>query len=547
VVSPTRPRSVISVARDSQGGVELLRVRLEVWLRIIAMLATSFYLSANVLGVAALGRTWTDQLSHPGNWVCAIEVPVIVGLALICRFTRPSRRALEAIDMGATIMLCLVSAFLSHQSPSSAHPGLDLGMPPSSTPPVGVISNIGVLATRAALLPSTPRRTFIITLLSTIPILVVAYLIQVRFGPQATSYAISTVLVSLAIVPVPSLISGAIYSLTEQVREATQLGQYVLESKIGEGGMGMVYRARHAFLRRATAIKLLLPERTGKVSLARFEREVQQTSQLTHPNTVAIYDYGHTADGVFYYAMEYLDGLSLEELGHHDGPQAPGRVVHLLRQACGALAEAHKRGLIHRDIKPANLHLCVRGDIADYLKVLDFGLAKDLAAPSTQTQLSVSGIFVGTPLYVAPEAIRQPDQIDGRSDLYALAAVAYFLLTGTPPFQGASMVEVCSMHLHLEPEPPSKRLDRALPPLLEALVLRCLSKHPDQRPASALELARELADCTDVPPWTEADAATWWRDRSGPVLALATPLRRPGASTSSPKAVDVDLHGRAPV
>jgi hypothetical protein len=545
LLSGERRHGVISVARDTQAGVELFRGRLTLWLGIITTIAISFYASANILGVVALGRTWAEQRAHPGNWVCAVQAPLMVGLWIVCAVTRPSLRMLEAIDVGASVMLCLVSAFLSYLSPSSAHPGLDLGLPPSSSPPVGVISNIGVLSLRAALLPSTPRRTLIISLASTAPILLVAYLVQRRFlTAQATSFAVSTALVALAVIPIPVLISGAIYSLGEQVREATRLGQYILEEKIGEGGMGMVYRARHALLRRATAIKLLLPERTGAVGLARFEREVQQTSQLTHPHTVAIYDYGHTADGVFYYAMEYLDGLSLEELGQHDGPQPPGRVVHILSQVCGALAEAHSRGLIHRDIKPANLHLCVRGDIADYVKVLDFGLAKELVTDLGQPQLSVTGVFLGTPLYVAPEAIARPNEVDGRADLYALGAVAYYLLTGTPPFQAPSIVEVCSKHLYMEPEAPSQRLGSRLPPALEALVLQCLDKDPDRRPASAADLGRALAGCTDVLVWTEADAADWWRARSGAVLELAVPLRRTGISGSAQKAVAVDLHDR---
>jgi hypothetical protein len=541
-----RPKVAITVARNTQEGVELLRLRLVLWLGLLAVLATGFYLAANIVGVAALGRTWAGQLAHPGNWVCAVQLPVIYGLLLGCRLCRPPLWALETLDVGATVMFCLVSAFLTYLSPSSAHPGLDLGLPPPSIPPITVISNLGVLAMRAALLPSTPRRTLAVSLAATAPILVVAYLIQRRLpGLQTTSFAASTVLVSMVIIPIPSLISGAIYNLGEQVREATRLGQYVLEKKIGEGGMGTVYRARHALLRRPTAIKLVLPGRAGAVGMARFEREVQQTSQLTHPNTVAIYDYGRTADGIFYYAMEYLDGISLDELARHDGPQPPGRVVHILRQVCGALAEAHRRGLVHRDIKPANLHLHVRGDVPDHVTVLDFGLAKELVPSPEQTQLSLAGGLLGTPLYIAPEAITRPDQVDGRTDLYALGAVAYFLLTGTPPFQAASMVEVCAQHLHAEPEPPSRRRGSALPHSLEALILRCLSKDPADRPPSATALDEALAACTDVSSWTHAHAVGWWRDRSAAVLELATPIRRKGESTAARGALAVDVRERA--
>jgi serine/threonine-protein kinase len=383
-------------------------------------------------------------------------------------------------------------------------------------------------------------------MVSTLPVLVAVYLVQRKYlSLDAMNFALGTTLVSLVVIPIPVLISRTIYNLRQQMREAVQLGQYTLESKIGEGGMGVVYRARHAFLRRPTAIKLVPAEHAGRTSLARFEREVLQTSQLTHPNTVAIYDYGRTAQGVFYYAMEYLDGLSLEQLGQHDGPQPPGRVVHLIRQACGALGEAHRRGLIHRDIKPANLYLCVRGDIADYVKVLDFGLAKQLQ--TADPKLSTDGTVLGTPLYMAPEGIVRPSEIDERADIYGLGAVAYFLLTGTPPFHGDTMVQVCAKTLHQEPESPSKRLGHPLPKALEDLILQCLAKQPERRPATAAEFSRALAACGDVAPWTETEADKWWLERSGSVLEQARRLRQPQVSSSWERTVAVDLEHRTSV
>jgi eukaryotic-like serine/threonine-protein kinase len=542
--------TVISVARDTEQGVELLRTRLVLWLGVTAVLAISFDVSANVAGVVALGRTWESQLVHPGNWAVAVEAAFIVALWFVVRLGQPSLRLLELIDVSVIGMLSLVGAYISYLCPAAVHPGLDLGAPPSANLPIGVISNIAMLSMRAALLPSTPRRTFFVSLVSTVPVLLAAYLVQHKFhSPDAMNFALGTTLVSFVVIPIPVFISRAIYNLREQVREAAQLGQYILEGKIGEGGMGIVYRARHAFLRRPTAIKLLPAELAGEISLARFEREVLQTSRLTHPNTVAIYDYGRTADGVFYYAMEYLDGLSLQELALYDGPQPPGRVVHILRQACGALAEAHRRGLIHRDIKPANLHLCVRGDLADHVKVLDFGLAKVLDAGQAKElerakpQLSTDGTFLGTPLYIAPESIAQPDAIDGRADLYALGAVAYFLLTGTPPFEGATVLEVCGKHLHLDPELPSVRLGRPLPKALETVILRCLAKQPDQRHRTATELAHALDACTDVPAWTDADANTWWQER-GTLLLERLRSRHSESPSWEERTVAVDLEGR---
>jgi serine/threonine-protein kinase len=535
--------SVIRVAPDSEQGVELLRARLSLWLGVTAALATSYDVSANVAGVLALGRSWGAQLAHPGNWAVAVEAAVIIALWWVVRHARPSLRALQLIDVSLIAMLSLVGAYLSYLCPAAVHPGLDLGAPPSANLPIGVISNIAMLSMRAALIPSTPERTLWVGSVSTLPVLLAAYLVYDKYGtPDAVNFALGTTLVSLVVIPIPVLISRVIYSLRQQVRAAEQLGHYTLESKIGEGGMGIVYRARHEFLRRPTAIKLLPARRAGATGLARFEREVLQTSRLTHPNTVAIYDYGRTADGSFYYAMEYLEGFSLEQLTQHDGPQPAGRVVHLLRQACGALAEAHRRNIIHRDVKPANLYLCVRGDIPDFVKVLDFGLAKQLE--STDPKLSRPDAVLGTPLYMAPETISNPGGIDARADIYALGAVAYFLLTGSAPFQADTAVAIFVNSLRLEADSPSKRLGKPVPASLERLVLRCLEKSAGQRPASAAELGGLLAACSDVPSWSEADARRWWDERAEAVFERIRQSRRAEASSAGERSVAVDLARR---
>jgi serine/threonine protein kinase len=241
--------------------------------------------------------------------------------------------------------------------------------------------------------------------------------------------------------------------------------------------------------------------------LRRFEKEVQLTARLTHPNTISIYDYGRTPDGTFYYAMELLEGLTVEQLVERHGPQPAARVIHLLLQACGALSEAHGIGLIHRDIKPANIYLCRRGGIQDVVKVLDFGLVRELNRDGDVGGSNVDTV-VGTPLYLSPEAILSPDRVEARADLYGLGGVAYFMLTGAPPFGGRSLVEICSHHLHTPPEPPSRR--RAVPADLDDLVLRCLAKNPNQRPASAAVLAEALHTCADAGGWNAADAERWW-------------------------------------
>ena len=282
---------------------------------------------------------------------------------------------------------------------------------------------------------------------------------------------------------------------------AKQLGQYALEEKLGAGGMGTVYKARHAMLRRPTAVKLLDVDKMSDTSIARFEREVQLTSTLSHPNTVAVFDYGRTPDGIFYYAMEYLEGMNLDELVKRFGPLSEARLVYILRQVCGALAEAHTAGLVHRDIKPANIFLTSRGGLHDFVKVLDFGLVKALDGEE-HANLTNPHAMAGTPLYASPEAISHPDRVDARTDVYATGAVGYYLLTGSPVFTGDSVVEICMQHVNAAPEPPSVRGDKPVSRDLEELLLRCLAKSPSDRPRDAASLLTELEACAIEGTWT---------------------------------------------
>lgn len=300
--------------------------------------------------------------------------------------------------------------------------------------------------------------------------------------------------------------------------KARQLGQYALEEKIGQGAMGVVYRGRHAMLRRPTAIKLLDVDKTTDVSIARFEREVRLTSQLNHPNTISIYDFGRTPEGLFYYAMELLDGVSLDGLVRSTGPLPEGRVIHFLVQVCGSLNEAHSLGLIHRDVKPANMMVCQRGGMFDVVKLLDFGLVKAVDA-HREAGLTAANALTGTPLYLSPEAFTNPETVDAQSDLYSLGAVGYFLLTGTPVFRGTSLMDLCRQHVDAEPDTPSRRLGRRIDPDLEAVILRCLAKRPADRPATAAELADALTACASAGTWTAAMARTWWMSRGAAQVA----------------------------
>jgi hypothetical protein len=297
--------------------------------------------------------------------------------------------------------------------------------------------------------------------------------------------------------------------LQRRFETARKLGSYQILEKIGEGGMGKVYRARHAMLRRPTAVKLLEPAKASDEAVRRFEREVQSSSSLTHPNTISIFDYGHTPDGTFYYAMEYLEGITIGELVSADGAQPEARVMHLMRQAAASLAEAHAAGLIHRDLKPSNIMLCLRGGMLDFAKVLDFGLVRG-ADRADDLQLTSATSLTGTPLYISPEALEAPETMTARSDVYQLGAILYYLLTGQHVFTGESLVEILGKHLNKSPILPSEVLGHPVSPDLEALVMACLEKDPLQRPANGAALLEALEHCRIQGVWTQREAREWW-------------------------------------
>jgi eukaryotic-like serine/threonine-protein kinase len=480
-------------------------------------------------GEAFRGGFWIRHL------IAELTPLVLLVLWLSARRRPRSMTWLGAVDAAVTLLQALLMA---------AMVALSLRIVRFTPHIVLIMGWSWMLVARAAAIPSTGSRTAVLGLLASVPMVLGTYLLyhqafvggaplpHLRPGDPASPlmFTVFSVLYCTLAVMLSSFVSHVFYGLQRAVQKARQLGQYSLEAKIGEGGMGVVYRGRHAMLRRPTALKLLRPDRGGPEMLARFEREVQLTSQLTHPNTVAIYDYGRTPENLFYYAMEYLEGIDLEALVRADGPQPPARVKHLLRQIAGALAEAHGCGLVHRDIKPSNVMVGQRGLIWDFVKVLDFGLARelDLGGPA----LTHAGQWAGTPLYMAPEQIRG-EPLDGRTDLYAVGALAYYLLTGQPVFSAATSVEVCAHHLHAPVEPPSSHLLQPLPPRLEALVLACLDKQPAGRPASAVGLLKSLDGCDDVPAWTDEQARLWWQER-GERLPRG---ERPEQETAQPGAV----------
>jgi serine/threonine-protein kinase len=305
--------------------------------------------------------------------------------------------------------------------------------------------------------------------------------------------------------------------LRHDVAEARQLGQYRLRRRLGAGGMGEVYLAEHQLLKRPCAIKLIRSDAaTDPRALERFEREVRLTAMLSHPNTVEIYDYGRCEDGTYYYVMEYLPGLSLAELVERYGPLPPERAVYLLRQVCGALAEAHTAGLIHRDLKPSNIIAARRGGMNDVAKLVDFGLVRP-ATTGRDSQISAVGQVLGTPLYMSPEQATGTHALDGRSDIYSLGAVAYYLLTGRPPFEGDDGIAVMIAHAR-DPVISPSRAYPGIPHDLEQIVLRCLAKVAAERFADAESLHRALGACACAERWDQDDAARWWHaDDQAPV------------------------------
>jgi eukaryotic-like serine/threonine-protein kinase len=306
--------------------------------------------------------------------------------------------------------------------------------------------------------------------------------------------------------------SHRIQVLEEQAFEAQQLGQYRLKQRLGGGGMGEVYLAEHLLLRRPCAVKLIRPEQAGDpTNLQRFEREVQAMATLTHCNTVEIYDYGHADDGTFYYVMEYLPGQNLEHLITCYGPLPPSRAIHLLRQVCRALREAHDVGLLHRDIKPSNIIACERGGVYDVVKLLDFGLVQETKLGKGSGRLTQHGTIIGSPPYMSPEQAAGKSVLDVRSDIYSLGAVAYFLLTGQPPFVRETAMMLLMAHAY-DPVVPPERVRPEVPADLQAVVLRCLEKDPSRRFPDAHSLERALGACAAADQWTEEQAALWWHE-----------------------------------
>ncbi len=379
----------------------------------------------------------------------------------------------------------------------------------------GITWAVPIMILFPLLVPARPRTVFVVSAVCAlmmpggIAVLAALGKVVARASDYWAALITGTIGAGIAVIA-----SRTVYGARQQLAVASRMGSYELLERLGQGGMGEVWRAHHALLARPAAVKLILPERlqapaeVREAAVQRFTREAQVTAALRSPHTVQLFDFGVSEDGVMYYAMELLDGINLEHFVYRWGAIEPRRAVHWLLQACHSLGEAHARGLTHRDIKPANLFVCAYGRERDFLKVLDFGLARTIAS-SGDARLTREGGWLGTPGYMAPEQVFGRDS-GPSADLYALGCVAYWLLTASTPFESDDAGELMRQHVQVVPAPLSERAAQAIPPSLEAVVMACLAKAPSERPRDADELSQRLAHSLDGAPWSGADAHAWW-------------------------------------
>ncbi|MBA3394003.1 MAG: serine/threonine protein kinase [Deltaproteobacteria bacterium] len=499
VARPSRARAAVRVPWRAASNEEEARAYLQS--RLVVFSSLMFWSFTALLAFLTLLYRLYPALEPANNDTifafagCGLVILAVIWRRYLVRrpLAMPLLNGIDAFYAGGTGVILAAASYLS----------VDFRPAPYAC----VLYGCFMVLTRATVVPSSGPRTAVVSGLAMAPYVPAAALIatQGEFDLPATALVCAVFLIGLVVAALAAAGSQTTYGLRKHVTAAMQLGQYTLDRKIGEGGMGVVYHARHALLRRPTAIKLLLPERVGAGMLDRFEREVQHMSQLTHPNTVAVFDYGRSPDGIFYYAMEYLGGVDLERLVHTHGAQPVDRVINILVQVCGALHEAHTSKIIHRDIKPANIILCERGAMVDVAKVVDFGLVKEITTDTgTSTQ-----VILGTPSYVAPEAITDPEQLGSAADLYALGLVGYFLLTGKRVFEGKTAIDICIQHVRSVPVPPSQATATHVSSILDDVIMRCLSKIPTERP-SAAALAAQLRAIAPAGDWPEAEATAWW-------------------------------------
>jgi tRNA A-37 threonylcarbamoyl transferase component Bud32 len=464
-----------------------------------------FHVVATALGWMSRDQVDSGQIDIAAGFLIGIS-------ALLWYFSRNYRgdpRRILNVGLFYQVVTCAAIAYVNHwaiQSPGDEH---------------GVSWVAIIILIFPAVMPTVPRYTAIAAVVSAAmdPVMYLAWL-----GDQGQLQPLGSVVATAFFLHAPNflcagvaiVISHIITGLGRQVVKARELGSYELGELLGSGGMGEVWRANHRLLARPAAIKLIRPERLGcsdsrttMVVQERFKREARAAASLRSPHTIDLFDFGVSSDGTFYYVMELLAGFDLDQLVRRFGPLDPARVVHIMRQACDSLGEAHTRGLVHRDIKPANIYLCRMGLQHDFVKVLDFGLVKTDNRGTEQTLLTSPEVTTGTPAFMAPE-VALSEAVDGRTDLYALGCVGYWLLTGQLVFEADTAIQMAAHHIRTAPIPPSRRSELGVPPALDHIILQCLAKSPADRPATSQELARMLSQVNGTAAWGEDQAARWW-------------------------------------
>jgi eukaryotic-like serine/threonine-protein kinase len=481
-------------------------------LRILALLYAFTFFMAGFFPNLLFAEDRARFFQNAANWVPGVIS--IAGGLLMWAFTRRTRVPMATImNVGLLfeVVSCYGIALAEYLEPVRLDMNAWLGL--------SWVAAWAPLFT--VVIPTRPRKAALFTLASvSAPPVVIAFMVVTRrtiFSPDAKTFFFWIVLPYLLITVMSYVGAHVVYGLGKAVTAARELGSYRLVERLGQGGMGEVWRAQHRLLARPAAIKLIRTQQgadggSSDEAVRRFEREAQVTAGLTSPHTVQLFDFGVAADGNFYYVMELLDGLDLQTLVGRHGPLPAERAIYLLRQVCHSLAEAELHGLVHRDIKPANLFVCRYGGEYDFVKVLDFGIAK--AVPSMMetgaVDLTRDNLLRGTPAYIAPEQVLGESQVDSRADIYATGCVAYFLLTGELVFTAETPMALVVQHASAPPTPPSARSELQIPPALDRVVMNCLAKRPQDRPQSAKELSRRLSEVGLSNPWTEERAREWW-------------------------------------
>jgi serine/threonine-protein kinase len=491
------PRDILDRARD--------RVRIAAWV-FVATWGFVIFMNEVVARVASADGV-TERIWGPRQTILTLT-GAAAALALAFVASQLKNRPELVLNLGLvfevfnSLIVSLICEWYPRQDPQA-------------------VSWVGVtIVLWPAIVPSSPRKTLVASLAAatTIPI-AIWYGLRIHPNPAIDGFILlwlilpGYVCAALAVVP-----ANVIRALGRQVRKARELGSYSLEDRIGKGGMGEVYRARHRLLARPAAVKLISPDalrggspEENRVIVERFRREAEAAAMLRSPHTIELYDYGVAEDGTFYYVMELLDGIDLQDLVQKHGALPSERVIHLLAQACDSLGEAHLAGLVHRDVKPSNIFACRMGLKVDYVKILDFGLVKnDPKKSEKQLEITAAGSVSGTPSFMAPESITGMEAAGPAADVYALGCVGYWLLTGQTVFRAANATMMMMQHVQAAPVPPSLKAPEPVPRDFEDVIMRCLRKDPAERPADAAELATLLSRCRVAVPWTDERARDWW-------------------------------------